>query len=74
MTDFELLIISYFLKMAGALGAIAMLGACAVVGAKFCGVDIKKAVDNVEKDPKAFAIFVVGHFIGAAYIMGSVWG
>lgn len=72
--DLITIIVMYFLKMAGAVGAIGMLGACAWMGAKFCGVDIKKAVDNVEENPVAFAVFVVGHFIGAAYVMGSVWG
>jgi hypothetical protein len=74
MTDLDLIVISYLLKLAGALGGIAMLGACAFVGAKVCGIDIKKAVDHVEQHPVAFSIFVVGHFIGAAFVMGSIWG
>ena len=74
MTDLDLIVISYLLKLAGAIGGIAMLGACAYVGAHFCGIDIKKAVDNVEKSPVAFSIFVVGHFVGAAFVMGSIWG
>lgn len=71
--DFLLIATSFSLKMLGASVAICILGICAIIGAKVCGIDIKKAVDLVEKNPTAFAILVTGHFIGAALVISSAW-
>lgn len=71
--DLMLMAISFGLKMMAALTAIGMLGVCALIGAYFCGINIKKAVDRVEDNPLAFAIFVTGHFIGAALVISAAW-
>lgn len=71
--DLILLATGHTLKMLAALTALIMLAVCAIIGAKFCGIDIKKAVDLVEKHPLAFSILVTGHFIGAALVVSSAW-
>lgn len=71
--EFILLTISFGLKMLAAVTAIGMLGVCELVGAWAFGIDIKKAVDNVEKHPMAYAVLVTGHFIGAALVISSAW-
>lgn len=50
-----------------------MLLVCMLLGAKLLRIDIYVAIDRVEKNPMAYAIFVVGHFLGAAYILGSAF-
>ena len=71
--EFILLTISFGLKMLAAVTAIGMLGVCELIGAWAFGIDIKKAVDNVEKHPMAYAVLVTGHFIGAALVISSAW-
>lgn len=71
--DFILLSVSHGLKMLAALTALFMLAICAIIGAKFCDIDIKKAVDRVEQNPLAFSILVTGHFVGAALVVSSAW-
>lgn len=71
--DFTLMTISFLLKMLAAVTAIGMLGVCELIGAWAFGIDIKKAVDNVEKHPMAYAVLVTGHFIGAALVISSTW-
>ena len=71
--ELVLLTVSFALKMLAAVTAIGILAACAAVGAALCGIDIKQAVDRVEKNPMAFSILVVGHFIGAALVISSAW-
>lgn len=65
--------IGFLVKLLGAMIAIAMIGICALVGAWFCGIDIKEAVNRVEENPMAFSIFVTGHFLGAALVVSGVW-
>ncbi len=50
-----------------------MLLSCMVVGAKILRIDIYAAIDKVEKNPLAYSIFVTGHFLGAAYVLGSTF-
>ena len=75
MTTEELILltVSFALKMLAAVTAIGILAACAAAGAWLCGIDIKEAVDRVEKNPMAFSILVTGHFIGAALVISSAW-
>lgn len=47
-----------------------MLLCCMLIGAKLLKVDIYAAIDKVEKNPVAYAIFVTGHFLAAAYVLG----
>ena len=46
---------------------------CMLIGAKLLRIDIYEAIDKVEKNPIAFAIFVTGHFLGASYVLGSIY-
>lgn len=46
---------------------------CMLIGAKLLRINIYEAIDKVEKNPMAFAIFVTGHFLGAAYVLGSIY-
>lgn len=75
MTEQEIyfMVINFGLKMLAACAAIGALGLCGLVGAYFCGINIKEAVDRVEKNPLAYAIFVTGHFIGAALVISAAW-
>lgn len=63
--------IGFIVKLSHALVAIALLGACEVIGAWLFGIDIKQAVDNVEKNPMAYALLVTGHFLGAALVISG---
>jgi hypothetical protein len=50
-----------------------MLLVCMLIGSKLLRINIYEAINKVEKNPIAFAIFVTGHFIGAAYVLGSIY-
>lgn len=54
------------------LGLLVLL-CCMLLGAKLLRINIYEAVDRVEHNPMAYSIFVVGHFLGAAYVLGSVF-
>lgn len=46
---------------------------CMMIGAKLLRIDIYEAINKVENNPMAFAIFVTGHFLGAAFVLGSIY-
>lgn len=46
---------------------------CMMIGAKLLRIDIYEAIDKVENNPMAFSIFVTGHFLGAAFVLGSIY-
>lgn len=64
----------FILRLIGAMTSVFMLSLCALVGAKMMSIPLRKCVDRVEQNPMAFAVFVVGHFIGAAIIIAYAMG
>ena len=62
-----------FIDLISAGTGLLMLLCCMLVGAKLLKVDIYGAIDKVEKNPVAYAIFVTGHFIAAAYVLGCTF-
>ena len=46
---------------------------CMLIGAKLLRIDIYEAINKVENNPMAFAIFVTGHFLGAAHVLASIY-
>lgn len=65
--------IALFADMITASIGLLILLVCMLIGAKLLRIDIYEAINKVENNPLAFAIFVVGHFLGAAYVLGSIF-
>lgn len=64
----------YILRLMGAITSVLMLGLCMLIGAQVMRIDLRKAIDRVEDSPIAFAVLVVGHFLGAALIIAYAMG
>jgi hypothetical protein len=64
----------YILRLLGAVTSVVMLGLCMLAGAKVMRIELRKSIDRVEDSPVAFAVLVVGHFLGAALIIAYAMG
>lgn len=63
----------FLIDLVQAAVALVFLLICMFIGAKILRIDIYGAIDKVENNPVAYAIFVVGHFFAAAYLLGNIF-
>lgn len=73
MIELDLIVTSYLINMAQAVGALLMLLICELVGARVFKIELEKAVNRVEENPIAFSLFTTGRFIGACMVIAAAW-
>lgn len=72
--DLLVAVIAFLISLIKATCALALIALCEYVGCKMHSIKLKDAVDKIEKDPRAYASYSTGRFIGACIILAYCIG
>lgn len=72
--ELQFIVFNFFLKMLGAVVALAIISICEYVGAKMYHIELREVLDKIENDPIAYSNYSTGRFVGACIILASIIG